>query len=53
MDYTKPLKAQTNTTCEYCGTDVPQKLGAGRLRRFCTPWHGTLQRRRLRALGWM
>lgn len=49
---TKPVKAAP-VHCEHCGADVPQCPGRGRVRRFCTPEHGRLVRRRMRALGWL
>ncbi|KAF0651729.1 MULTISPECIES: hypothetical protein [Streptomyces] len=51
MDLTKPAKALP-VECAYCGATVPQKPGAGRVRRFCTPHHGAAYRHRLRVLGW-
>ncbi|MCX4825123.1 hypothetical protein OG883_35735 [Streptomyces sp. NBC_01142] len=31
--------------CLQCGADVVQTPGPGRVKRFCTPWHGRLFRR--------
>lgn len=52
MDTTTPIKRQP-TTCLHCGADVEQKIGPGRLRKFCTAWHGRLWRRRMCAYGWL
>ncbi len=38
-------------TCPHCGSDLPQKPGAGRVRQYCTPEAGKAYRQRLRALG--
>lgn len=44
MDFTAPAKTQPST-CLHCGDPIEQKAGAGRVKRFCTPWHGRLFRR--------
>jgi hypothetical protein len=43
MDYTAPAKSQP-VKCPQCGADVAQKPGPGRIKQFCTPWHGKLFR---------
>ncbi|WP_172624325.1 hypothetical protein [Streptomyces griseofuscus] len=51
MDCTKSYKSQCDATCLHCGATLEQKQGAGRAKRFCTPWHGRAWRQRARALG--
>ncbi|WP_328536416.1 hypothetical protein [Streptomyces sp. NBC_00344] len=48
-DYSKPAKSQP-IKCPQCGSDVEQTPGAGRVRQFCTPWHGRQWRKRMS--GW-
>ncbi|MFD9455342.1 hypothetical protein ACFWBC_19930 [Streptomyces sp. NPDC059985] len=51
MDTTQPIKG-AQVVCLHCGADVPQVSGQGRVKRYCTTWHGRLWRRRMAAYGW-
>ncbi|MFH8358682.1 hypothetical protein ACH4FV_03755 [Streptomyces anulatus] len=45
------MKNDQNIKCLHCDAPLEQKEGKGRLRRFCTQWHGRLYRRQMRAAG--
>ncbi|MFJ9110471.1 hypothetical protein [Streptomyces sp. NPDC102283] len=45
------MKSTKNLKCLHCNATLEQKEGRGRLRRFCTQWHGRLYRRQMRAGG--
>jgi hypothetical protein len=44
MDAITSAKSQP-VKCLQCGADVTQAPGPGRVKQFCTPWHGRLFRR--------
>ncbi|MFD3953350.1 hypothetical protein ACFWRC_25360 [Streptomyces albidoflavus] len=39
--------------CGHCKAPVEQTPGRGRVRQYCTPDHGRLHRRYMRAMGWL
>ncbi|WP_432158394.1 hypothetical protein [Streptomyces sp. bgisy153] len=51
MDMTKPAKIQYADGCLHCGAPLTQVRGQGRIRKFCSGYHGEAYRRRMRALG--
>ncbi len=46
MDYVNTSAKDEHANCLQCGKALEQKTGPGRAKRFCTPWHGKLYRRK-------
>lgn len=50
MNTMKSVKDEP-VTCLHCQAEVPQTSGPGRVKHWCSPEHGRMWRRHMRALG--